>query len=169
MIGIDIIDLSDPLIKSRGKRSLQLILHKSDWYPKDTNSFWLLWAAKEAVFKCYRKTERFSPTDIPIKISYLSTQSFRFSSGNITGRLYQTRHYVLAYCGSNGLPEYSLYFSSFKADSSFIRKKIKLQFPEFEIVHDKNKLPLLSSLNIPLSISHHGQYAAFAIDVTNIS
>ena len=68
-LGIDIVDLSDPQIQRRNERTLQLVLSAEDKTLEHPNLYWLLWSAKEAIFKCHREAWNFSPTQIPVALS----------------------------------------------------------------------------------------------------
>jgi phosphopantetheinyl transferase (holo-ACP synthase) len=69
LIGVDIVDLTDPLLKPRSRKELRFISHPNDHCPKDIGEetlYWLLWAAKEAIFKAERQNQAFSPKEIEV-------------------------------------------------------------------------------------------------------
>ena len=112
MIGIDIVDLTDPLIHERGTRALNLITHSNDQFPDDCNPFWLLWTAKEAVYKSYRKDKAFSPTDIEVQITQKHQGVYNYQSGQHFGVILGNHHSVFAVGGIGRLPEFRIFYSS---------------------------------------------------------
>lgn len=163
MVGIDIVDLGDPLLKKRNQRALQLIKHPVDSFSSIPDTFWLLWTAKEAVYKATKSGKPFAPKSIPIQMTSDSSRSTIFSSGVYQGTLYFNHHFILAICWEKVMPNFHVYFSQKGFDSQSIRHQIKRYFnAEATIVNDDLGAPLLMMDNHPISLSHHGQFGAFA-------
>lgn len=166
MLGIDIIDLTDPLLKERTKRSLELIQNAEDQTIEHPNLFWLLWSAKEAAFKCRREPLNFAPKSIPIKLSQIGEDIF-FQSGELEGRIIQNENYILAIC-SDEMNEvnFEIFDEESKNWNGRIRELIVEFFgtngAEYTIGSDELNLPTILPLNQPISVSHHGRFGAFA-------
>jgi len=157
MIGIDIIDLQDPLLKNR-TGSDRFILHPEDRIIRD---FWDYWTAKEAIFKCQRKTGPFKPKDIPI--NFLSDK--KFDSEGWRGTVISTEDYCLSLAGVVG--EHCIFNRETSDSSQEIRNKITRWFLEehhieTSVISDAQGLPILSHNESPISITHHGRFMAFA-------
>ena len=164
MIGIDIVDLSDPLFRKRTSRSLDLITSEKDQLIDHPTLFWLLWSAKEAVFKAKREITSFSPKNIPIFLRQEGS-TIRFESDDIKGKIWVDEKYILSIAGENTEPiEYSVVNESSTNWSSTIRKRIKTHFSEKGVSASVNKSGSLPMINdrLPISITHHGEFAAFA-------
>lgn len=166
MLGIDIVDLSDTNLQERNERSLKLILCDQDQLIKHEMIFWLLWAAKEAVFKCHREALNFSPTSIPIRL-YSEFDELRFSSGVFQGYLIVNSEFILAIC-SKDLDSIDYETIALEGGTNgnnlrsaiieyFTKKKLNL-----EMGSDDLNLPILLPSKEPISISHHGKFGAFA-------
>ncbi len=157
MIGIDIIDLQDPLLKNR-TGSDRFILHPEDRIVRD---FWDYWTAKEAIFKCQRKPGPFKPKDIPI--NFVSDNYFH--SEGWKGAVISTENYCLSMAGA--ATDHFIFTKETPNPSAEIRSKISKWFLEEHqiktaIVPDANGLPSLSHNKSPVSITHHGRFMAFA-------
>ena len=166
MLGIDIVDLTDPKLGERDDRSLKLVQHPDDTLIDHDKIFWLLWSAKEAAFKCYRDTFPFSPTSIPIQISNEDGQ-MTFQSGDLSGIFEINGDHILAICSDDiNTVAFNYYQSDKVIDSASIRNYIKEYFDEkatpISIGSDDLNLPMVLPANEPISISHHGHMAAFA-------
>lgn len=170
MLGIDIIDLSDPLLKERSKRSLELIQSPEDQTIDHAHLFWLLWTAKEAVFKCRREPLVFDPKSIEIKLEAKGDEIL-FQSDTIKGKIIQTSEYVLAVC-SDDLSSVSseVYEEENKNWNDRLRQLIKDFFlkkgTELEIGSDDLNIPVLLPSKVPISITHHGKFGAFVFPKT---
>ncbi len=160
MIGIDIVDLNDPLLKSR-ENSLRLISHPQDKIKHNT-SFWHLWCSKEAVFKVHRNIQPFSPTYIPI----LFSSNSNFHSDEVKGSVSPSNNYVCSIASTKENYHYEIFECETSNPSLEIRTLIKQWFKNTHIttsvVKDVHGLPMLSHNQSPISISHHGKYLAFA-------
>ncbi len=165
MLGIDIFDLQDLQVKHRTNRSLRLIQCPNDILINHPQLFWLLWTAKEAVYKCHRKEIDFSPTDIPIHLKNESTISF--SSNRIYGKTVVTNDYILSVC-SDDLTKinYQIFKNENGVTSQSIRNEINLFFKNkyvsAKVGSDVLNLPIALPFKQPISISHHRNYGAFA-------
>ena len=163
MLGIDIVDLSDPQFKSRDKRSLKLILNKGDQLIEHEQIFWLLWCAKEAVFKCHREDIDFSPTSIPIQIN----NELEFNSGNSSGRIEIRSEYILAVCSDNlDNIQYEVVKDRKRVNSKNLREIISKFILNNNLGEslgsDSLGLPIILPSEQEISISHHGRFGAFA-------
>jgi hypothetical protein len=166
MLGIDIIDLSDPLLKERNNRTLELIKSSNDHLIEHSNIFWLLWSAKEAVFKCKREPLVFDPKSIAVTLKSEADQ-VSFQSGKIEGSIVQTAEYILAICSDKFS---NLSFEVYKEENKSLTNQLRLHIDEFfkkhnleiEIGSDDLNLPILLPSMEPISITHHGKFGAFA-------
>ena len=69
MIGIDIVDIKDPLLHLRTADHLRFIEAEGDQYPEHIDPillYWIVWSAKEAVFKSKRQLKSFDPKLITV-------------------------------------------------------------------------------------------------------
>ncbi len=164
MIGIDIVDLNDPLFKKRTERSLDLITNEQDQFINHPDLFWLLWSAKEAVFKTRREITSFSPKNIPIVLKQEGSK-IKFESDEIKGEIWTDKNYILSIAGDAIEPiNFSVVNENSTNWSSTIRKRIKTHFANRGIsasVSKSGSLPLIND-RLPISITHHGAFAAFA-------
>ena len=73
MIGIDIVDINDVLLRPRTREDMRFIKAKGDNYPEDLDPilvYWIVWSAKEAIFKSKRQLKPFDPKLITITFSH---------------------------------------------------------------------------------------------------
>ncbi len=165
MLGIDIVDLKDPALKERNKRSLDLIKNDKDVYTDHPYLFWLLWSAKEAAFKYHREPINFAPTNIPIEIN-INEKDIHFKSNNLSGKIIVEEEYIVAICGDLDEIDYHVFEKKDKDWSSGIRKMIVDFFTskgkEYTVGADELNLPLVEPVKSKISISHHGRYGAMA-------
>ncbi len=165
-LGIDIVDLSDPQIQRRNERTLQLVLCNEDITLEHPNLYWLLWSAKEAVFKCHREALNFSPKQIPIALSEIDGD-ISFTSEGITGKLDVTDSYIAAICSDQlGNIAYEVFRTDKPSDGTLVRDYVLDFFqhkdPAITLEADELNLPILEPGSFPLSISHHYHWSAFA-------
>ncbi len=177
MIGVDVVDLSDPLLKPRTKAHFRFIAH-----PKDNLAltiathgmqlaWWLYWSAKESVFKAYREYKSYKPSSIPIAFT-LSDDEIVFESGAFKG-FAKIDGSLLFSCCSN-IPLEECHFEHFvipseATDTYHVRIKAMqtarslLQSESIKFTEDK--IPTLSfrGKNLEVSLSHHGEFGAFGI------
>ncbi len=157
MIGIDIIDLQDPLLKNR-TGTARFILHPDEVPDRD---FWDYWTAKEAIFKCQRNKGPFMPKNIPI--NFVSDKNFH--SKGWKGTVISTPNYCLSIAGDS--IDHQIFNCDTRNPSDEIRIKIsKWFFDELaiqtKVISDANGLPVLSHNHSPVSLSHHGRFMTFA-------
>lgn len=165
-IGIDIVDLHDPQLKHRNERALKLILHPDDQLIEHPHLYWLLWSAKEAIFKCQREALNFSPSSIPVKL-VADGEAISFTSEDLTGTFEVTEQYVVAVCGDQKAAlDYATVATEQVSTSQTVRDYIVGYFQkkglDFAIGADDLNLPTLLPKNVPISISHHLHWSAFA-------
>lgn len=167
MPGIDLIDLKDPLLHKRDKGAIRLILHPEDKYPHDENEFWYLWTAKEAIFKAQRDLTNFNPKDIKVVIQKNGEQ-LSFTSGEIKGKLLKQGDMILALADTRlDQISYEVVERQTNDDSSEVRGEVVKHFKnkydlDVKVKSDGDGLPILDYKNIPLSLTHHARYMAFA-------
>ncbi|MEM6644242.1 MAG: 4'-phosphopantetheinyl transferase superfamily protein [Bacteroidota bacterium] len=168
MLGIDIVDLKDPLIKDRDKRMLRLIQHGEDRLLEHQNLYWLLWSAKEAVFKSQRKDEYFKPKTIQISLKRSSNSSFSFQSlaFDLEGHFEITEHYILAVCAQRiKSVAFEIINDRSTVTSRDIRNSIVAFFGQHQrkvsVKSDHLGLPYLAPTGDIISLSHHNHLGAF--------
>lgn len=165
MLGIDIVDLKDPSFKDRNDRTMSLIQNSEDVHIEHPHLFWLLWSAKEAVFKYHREPINFSPTRIPIQLSE-SANEISFQSGTTSGSIFITDEYILAICGDLASINYHVFDKQDDNWSEGIRFMIIEHFRDlgfdYYIGSDDLNLPIIEPSKKEISISHHGRYGAVA-------
>lgn len=159
MIGIDVVDMGDPLFKKRAD-AWRLIAHPDD---SPSLAFWQSWSAKEAVFKTFRKSQPFSPKTIPIQL----LPDGRFSCGSIQGIWKRHKQYWLAIAFESEIPLHFVMDQVTKNPSIEVREKLGEWFQQnsgidTSIQADSQGLPILSHSKKPVSFSHHGRYLAAA-------
>lgn len=131
MIGVDIVDHKDPLLRKRDERSFRLIRNTedrhSDFDISEEQLFWLYWVAKEATYKAIRKRVRFDPKKIPVKISKYDN-IWCFQSENINGILEQNSNYTFGICALSNVDLNQLNYQIFdcreRDQSAGIRKRM---------------------------------------------
>ena len=170
MIGIDIVDIKDPLLHLRTADHLRFIKAKGDQYPENIDPillYWIVWSAKEAVFKSRRQLISFDPK----LISVVFSSDLHFSSKHLSGIVETAPNYVVATAAQSSTPLiHQIWMSHQKAHSQkIIREKIIDYFKPLKISFtlDKNQLPLLcvnEEKEFPISLTHHGNYMAFCIE-----
>ncbi len=170
MLGIDIVDLKDPLLKERTERTVKMIQSKKDVHIEHPHLFWILWSAKEAVFKCRREPLNFAPANIPIKIRK-EGDSILFNSGDIEGKVEITEDYIISISGDLEEIGFQIFNKPDENWSEGIRKMIidffKEKGYEFQIGSDDLNLPVILPAESEISISHHGRFGvvAFSHDI----
>lgn len=165
MHGIDIVDLEDENFRNRDERALRLIINDSDVLIDHPHLYWLLWSAKEAVFKCNREAINYSPTSIPICLKE-ENGDIAFSSNDYEGKFEISDQYILAICSDRLSDTKYRVLHGNTPNGDLLRKEIISFFhsegKEFEIGADELNLPILLPSKEPISISHHGKYGAFS-------
>ena len=170
MIGIDIVDIKDSLFHPRTADHLRYIKAKGDQYPENidpTLLYWIVWSAKEAIFKSKRQLILFNPKLITVVFSNNS----HFSSKDLVGTVETTPNYVVATAAPPSMEVMQqIWMNHQKASSQkIIRARIIAYFKPLNISFtlDENQLPLLcvnEEKEFPISLSHHGNYIAFCIE-----
>lgn len=167
MIGIDLNDLSDPLLKERDENALRLILHPDDDLPNVAQAFWYLWTAKEAVFKAKRDLASFSPKELPISLNQAGAK-WIFTSGDFEGIIVREEQLIYAVANRQGvIPTFKIFERKTEDDSGEVRESL-LQYLKKEqdintnVTQDGNGLPILGYRNLPVSFTHHHRYLGFA-------
>ena len=170
MIGIDIVDLKDPLLHPRTADHLRFIKAKGDQYPENTDPillYWIVWSAKEAIFKSKRQLKSFDPKLITVVFS----NNLYFSSKQLSGTVEATSNYVVATTAPPSMELMHQIWKNYQKASSqkIIRERIIAYFKPLNIrfTLDENQLPLLcvnEEKEFPISLTHHGNYLAFCIE-----
>ena len=165
MLGIDIVDLHDTNLKERDERSLNLILNEKDELMDHPDIFWLLWSAKEAIFKCHREAINYAPKSIPVQLSTEFDQ-ITFRSGSLRGVIEVNSKYILSICSDDlDNTTHEVINATETMHGDRLREEIVKYFQtndlQFEIGSDDLNLPVLLPSNTPISISHHGRWGAF--------
>lgn len=166
MVGIDVIDLTDPLLKGREK-ALRFILHSEDTFPDIDSIFWIIWTAKEAIFKSKREIKSFDPKQIQVTI-FQSGNQIHFSSNQIAGKvLIETDRVIAIAQQANNLISHQVIEKSTANHSQEVRRCIEEHFHQeksikLAVSKDANGLPILDYRKLPISISHHGRFLSFA-------
>ncbi|RED98012.1 4'-phosphopantetheinyl transferase family protein [Marinoscillum furvescens] len=169
MIGIDLNDLSDPLLKERDENALRLITHPEDDFLNLPDFFWYLWTAKESVFKAKRDLASFSPKEIPISFNQNSTEKVSFKSGKYAGVVTRDQQLIYSVASHESTsPLYQVFERATNDESKEVRDSLihylqKNLNIESEIIRDGNGLPILSHQEIPVSFTHHHRFLGFAI------
>ncbi len=166
-LGIDIVDLNDPLLKKRDEKGLRLIIGEKDSLIAHPQIFWLLWTAKEAIYKCQRKKVDYQPKKIPVSVYQEDQDRFFFNSNGLNG-LFEVHHdYILAVCAERLQNiSYQVIKSEEIVTSSSIRTAILNLFSAYglhaSLGSDRLGLPIAEPSHALLSVSHHHHYGAFA-------
>ena len=165
MPGIDIVDLKDPSFKERTDKTIDLIRNDTDVHIDHPLLFWILWSAKEAIFKCRREPINFSPTKIPVQLTN-TNGNVTVQSEDISGKIIIDDEYILAICGELDALEYHIFERKGGNWSEGIRFMIIEYFRElgydYHIGSDDLNLPVVGPSRQEISISHHGRYGAVA-------
>jgi phosphopantetheinyl transferase (holo-ACP synthase) len=166
MIGIDVVDLKDPLIKSRDPETFRFIVPTNDQIELIRShpfGFWIIWTAKESVFKALRKDIRFDPLQIPVQFSASDTKYFTFQSGAFSGKVYLSTEYVLACCGP---VTYKVVERKSGTPSMEVRTLLMQDYlretGNGTTIGTIDKMPVLLPSEKPVSFSHHGRFLAYA-------
>ncbi len=169
MIGIDIVDTADPLLRTRCKSHLRFIRHPDD-HSMDQDDFWGFWAAKEAVFKARRKIQQFDPRKIPVQfITQKSGIDSFTSSFGISGFLENRQDLILAIASDQFI---NIHFEVKEIETKNPSLAVRKWFSQWysrtfgtkvAIQSDQQGLPFLDGQNMEISFSHHGRFLAFGL------
>ena len=170
MIGIDIIDINDFLLHPRNGEHMRFIKAKDDKYPKDIDPnllYWIVWSAKEAIFKSKRQLNVFDPKLITITFS----NDLNFYSKQLSGSIEITPNYVMAIAAQESIKLVNKIWINHQkvCSQKAVRERIIEYFKPINVnfTLDGNQLPLLSvneGEKIPISLTHHGMYMGFCIE-----
>lgn len=167
MIGVDIVDLTDPLLKKRNSRALGLISHPHDsctFTTSDEELFWLYWTAKEAVFKTFRKSAAFSPKSIPVAYHTFEDGKMYFDSNGKTlavGYTQLTKEHLLSVATFGAIA--SIRLRRYELGTSDHSRELRGKFDK-PILSGLHGLPevVVDGVNQPVSLSHHHRLGAVA-------
>lgn len=167
MIGVDIVDLTDPLLKKRNSRAIGLISHPHDSCPfatSDEELFWLYWTAKEAVFKSFRLPEIFSPKSIPVAYHTFEDGKMYFESNSTppaTGYTELAKDHLFSLATLGAIA--SVQVSRFALDTAGHSLELRSKFDKL-IVSGAHGLPevVIDGARQPVSLSHHHRLGAVA-------
>ncbi|MEQ8531302.1 MAG: 4'-phosphopantetheinyl transferase superfamily protein [Imperialibacter sp.] len=166
MIGVDIVDLTDPLLKPRSRRELRFISHPNDHYPKgigEETLYWLLWVAKEAIFKAERSEQAFSPKEIEVMYSKTVGDRLLYRGrwlNEINGYSILKKDNIISVATNSNIE--AVKWKTFKLKTSNQSQELRDCFqremePDFQILQDVAGLPTVrhNHTTTPASISHH--------------
>ena len=192
MTGNDIVDIKTAAAESNWQRPgflEKIFTQKEQEYihdaPIPTQMVWKLWSMKESAYKMYTRQfggRFFAP--LKLSCSLLNETAGQVTINTIT---YQTltsitNDYIYSVARPGGTENPDFINSCFYLPQScetnpqlFINKKIINSYQAVSgrvkkntaILKDENGVPFLycgSNLQIPVSITHHGNYAAFTIN-----
>lgn len=191
MTGNDIVDIATAAAESNWKRAgflEKIFTQKEQQYIRDAvtpdQMLWKLWSMKESAYKIYTRQNggRFffpqklsctllSETAGEVTINTISYQTFTSSTKDYIYSIARPEGYnadFLNHCFC--IPKYhtdqqKLIYKKLIASYAAIKGEDKNNFTIFK---DKNNVPYLycknQKLTIPVSITHHGNYAAFTIN-----
>lgn len=188
MIGNDIVDLQEARLKSNWQRPRFLeklfTLNEQEMILTAEQSFvmvWRLWSMKEAAYKLYTqlKPSRFyNPKQFECEIND-SSGIVRYKNFICEVKTKITSQYLLSEASLNGLVSYSecieMKSSTWSAQSievraqllSVIARRFNLFEADLKIVASEFGIPSVyenaQKLPLGISITHHGNFGAFAI------
>jgi len=187
--GNDIVDLSIAKTPEgvRIYRFLQKIfsIEEQELINSGRVGIWTIWAMKEAVYKAHHRRfnlpRSFDPTRIHVQFkgafeNTLLAQA-KYLGYDYWGKGQLTSEYV--HFTATGLPQEQLYRGIYNTPSIDIKAQLKLaicremdlEMKELEIIKNNNLIPNLMYRNIPLrlpfSISHHGKFTAYSLQLMN--
>jgi phosphopantetheinyl transferase (holo-ACP synthase) len=191
MTGNDIVDIKMAAVESNWKRKQfleKIFTPQEQHYIKNAalpaEMVWKLWSIKESGYKVYTRQfggyffapQKFSCTLLSATTGLVTFNNISYQTNTITTDNYvysiasQTRNRDAAFINSCfHLPE-----MHYCQQQQFIHKKIIDSYitvnceskKNMVVVKDKNGIPFLccdDNLQIPISITHHGRFAAFTI------
>lgn len=177
MIGVDVVDLRDPLLRKRSEKEMRFISHPNDTPGPGTLScipcstvFWMFWAAKEAVFKSHRLQKPFAPKEIRIAFKGFRNNVWEFEGEwrqKTEGKVQVEEDQIFALATARKIEDarYTKYGLRSASPSAEIRKLFTEDLPvQCSLISDSNKLPLLTNngVQLPVSFSHHHRSGAVA-------
>lgn len=192
MTGNDIVDIKIAAVESNWKRKgflEKIFTLQEQQYIKNAvlpgQMVWKLWSMKESAYKVYARQyggrffapQKFSCTLLSAATGLVVFNKICYQTNTLT-----SKNYIYSIAGPAGIKNTDLINSCFYLpqphnynQQSFIYKKIMDCYNLFTgrikkniaVVKDKNGIPFLNcgnNLQIPISITHHGRFAAFTIN-----
>ncbi len=188
MTGNDIVDLAAAAVESDWKRKgflNKLFTWQEQRYIYNADSpdamLWRLWTMKESAYKIYTRQHGgrfFAPTKFACSILNNTIGSVRFANNRFQTITKTTNNYIYSIAGQSKnilLPHLNncLILPHLINQQQYIYKKIiehyarlnSINANQLSVVKDTTGIPFIFSKtdnsNTPVSITHHGQYAAF--------
>ncbi len=184
MIGNDIIDLNLARLQSNWERRgylQKLFTEEEQKFIINSNNqelnVWLLWSMKESVYKAvqrkYKLHRFYDPKQFVCSQVQLTSEkargevSFKEETFKTTSELFPDK--ILSYTANS---EFS-HFSEEKNASSLLLQKVSEHFliplDSLNISKNGQGIPFITyhgdNLQIPFSLSHHGNYSAYALSL----
>tara|TARA_R110002012_G_scaffold6596_4_gene31423 strand:- start:7170 stop:7703 length:534 start_codon:yes stop_codon:yes gene_type:complete len=166
LIGVDIVDLTDQLLKPRSVREIGFISHPYDHCPKGTDEethYWLLWAAKEAIFKAERSDQSFSPREIEVVYSETESERLHYRGkwlNEINGYSILKKGHIISVAATANIE--AVKWKTFKLNTPNQPQELRDCFqrkmgPGYQVLSDAAGLPTIKHDGItwPASVSHH--------------
>jgi phosphopantetheinyl transferase len=166
LIGVDIVDLTDPLLKPRSRKELRFISHPNDHCPIGTDEeihYWLLWAAKEAIFKTERADLAFLPREIEVVYSKTESEKLHYYGkwlNEINGYSILKKDHIISVAATANIETVKWKVFPLRASnqSGELRDCFQKEMgPGLQLLPDSAGLPTVrhDSTTTPASISHH--------------
>ena len=185
MIGNDIIDLT--LARSQNKAGNRRFLSKvftaeeSSIITKDKDPeliLWILWAMKESAYKAHQRVlglpRKLNPKDFECFVDKSQKHGHvNIDNCKYTVQIEETAGFI--HCYTIGPEVFKKIYTNFSEPKTNFLKDFSSQFKlngaEYKIEKDRFGIPSLKSSckekTLPVSISHHGNFAAFLIPLIN--
>jgi phosphopantetheinyl transferase (holo-ACP synthase) len=191
--GNDIVDITTAAAESNWKRKdfLEKIFTEQEQQyllnaATPAQMVWKLWSMKESAYKIYTRQyggRFFAPQKL--NCTLLNETIGQVIINNIAYQTFTstTKDYIYSIARQEVNNKKDFYNCSFampqqhySAQQKFIYEKLIVQYADmkngdknnFEIIKEKNNIPFLfckkEKIKIPVSITHHGNYAAFTIN-----
>jgi phosphopantetheinyl transferase (holo-ACP synthase) len=189
--GNDIVDIQLAAAQSNWKRKgfIEKIftLQEQQYVKESVNPdlmVWKLWTMKESAYKVYTRQyggRFFAPQKFSCNLLTLTTGIVMFNHISYQTKTITAKDYINSISRPAGFTNnfyinscFSLPQTQFYKQQQYIYKKIIDQYSmvnrdakkKIAVVKDKNGIPFLycgCNLQIPVSITHHGRFAAFTI------
>lgn len=190
MVGNDVIDINQTKLDSNWKRKgflekvfdnkEQKIINES---PNPFNAVWSMWSMKESAYKLYiQKGEArfFNPTKIHCQNFSLEKGIIHIDGMDIFTQTITNQKYIFTYASlseSTSIENHIFHLSSKDVKSQskqthqqilqHISHKKNLDLNQLQIKKTPSNIPKIfhkeQELNIPISLTHHGNFGAFTI------
>lgn len=188
MTGNDIVDLKAAFFsgKERKSRFIQKVFtgEEQELILSGRVGVWCLWAMKEAVYKAHHQrfnlSRKFDPqiikvTNVDAKENNLLATA-EYNGFKYWGKGYNSSDYV--HFTATCLPQKKIFYEIHPNEieikirlRELIASKLDLEIGDLYLEKNKNSIPQLiyrnSPLNLPFSITHHGNYGAFSFQLMN--